>query len=277
MKQPIEDADTLYNQNLKLVLDFFASKLQLYYSSSRLTLLLTFLLASEPNYLGTYSIPLPSRLKVTDSEALDLHRTGGYYPETCYWKIFQDFLDSSDALPALDGQKYTIAALTCLNILFGHYRAPVWRFAWFSQHSRASALGIGIAYHSQRHHIDLPVGTYWGRSISLYWHLRTRLPNRMPHGMHLSSVDTHLKLKSRQYSCSDHLQFLLEKSTYSHHILDFARYRVFRFGYLLRKHPAYMKRAIFSLAKYIQRVTGETTEVRACESIWGRDRWFTAQ
>jgi len=76
---------------------------------------------------------------------------------------------------------------------------------------------------------------------------------------------------------SKHLQYLLEKAAYSDNILDFARRRVFRFGYLLRKHPTYMKKAIFSLAKYTQRVTGETTKVRACESIWGQDCWFTAQ
>jgi hypothetical protein len=74
-----------------------------------------------------------------------------------------------------------------------------------------------------------------------------------------------------------HLEFLLEKSAYSDSLLNFARRRVFRFGYLNRSHSKYMKKAIFALAKYVHRVTGETAEVRACESIWGRDRWFTAQ
>ena len=36
--QAIDDADEIYNKNLALVLDFFASKLPLYYSSSRLAL-----------------------------------------------------------------------------------------------------------------------------------------------------------------------------------------------------------------------------------------------
>ena len=271
MEQPIKDADKLYNKNLGVVLSFFASKLQLYYSSSRLTLLLTFLSASEPNYLGTYVIPLPSRLKFFDDSALGLHSAGGFYSGDCYWKIFQDFLDSGNPL-ALDERKYTIASLVCLKILFGHHQAPVSRFAWFTQHCRS--LRIGIESRSQRHHTYFPVETYWGRSISSYWDLRTCLANRSPQRMDLSDVNAHFEL---QFYRSKHLRFLLEKSAYSDNILDFARDRVFRFGYLLRKHPAYMKRAIFSLAKYIQRVTGETAEVRACESIWGRDRWFNVQ
>jgi hypothetical protein len=75
---------------------------------------------------------------------------------------------------------------------------------------------------------------------------------------------------------SNHLQFLLEKSAYSDNLLNFAHHRVFRFRYLHRKHPTYMKKAIFALAKYVQRVTGSMVEVRACESIWGHNRWFTA-
>jgi hypothetical protein len=89
----------------------------------------------------------------------------------------------------------------------------------------------------------------------------------------------YVEFRTKQYSDSlrsTHLRFLLEKSAYSDNILNFARHRVFRFGYLHRKHPTYIKKTIFALAKYIQRVTGETAEVRACESIWGRDRWFTA-
>jgi hypothetical protein len=282
MEQPIEDADKLYNQNLAIVLKFFASKLPLYYSSSRLTLLLTFLSASGPKYLGTYLIPLPSRLQTADDHALGLHSAGGFHGGDCYWKIFQEFLDSSDVPLALDGQKYTIAALTCLKILFGLYQAPVSLLTWFSQHCRA--LRIGIESRSRHHHTDLPVGTYRGRSISTYWHLRTHLPNQMRQGIHLSAVDALFELSrqgalqgAHQCSRSNHLQFLLQKSVYSNNILDFARYRVFRFAYLARRHPAYMKKTIFSLAKYIQRVTGETGEVRACESIWGRERWFTAQ
>ena len=273
MEQAIEAADKLYNQKLTLVLNFFASKLQQYYSSSRLTLLLTCLSTNsrEPNFLRTCTIPLPSRLKVADENALDLHCAGGLYTED-YWRIFQDFLDSSDAPLAFDRQKYTIAALACLKILFGHYQTPISHFAWFSHHCRA--LRIGIAHRSKCYHAHLPVG----RS-SLYWHLKTRLPYRKPHEMHLLEMGMHLILESMRYteSRSDDLQFLLEKSACSDNILDFARYRVFRFAYLHRKHPVYMKKAIFSLAKYIQRVTGETAEVRTCESIWGRDRWFTAQ
>ena len=72
MEQPTEDADELYDRNLKPVLNFFASKLQLCYSSSRLTLLLTLLLTSSPDYLRAYIIPLPSGLKRADDKGLRL-------------------------------------------------------------------------------------------------------------------------------------------------------------------------------------------------------------
>ena len=277
IEQPIEDADKLYNQNLSLVLDFFASKLQLYYSSSRLTLLLTLLPASGPKHLDTFIIPLPSKLQMADNNTLRLRSAGDYSYEKCYWKIFQDFLDSGGPL-ALDQRRYAIASFACLKILCGQYQAPVLRFTWFSRHSRT--LRVDMEDHSQRHHTDLPVGTKrWG-SIRLYWDLQTRLPNQMRPGKHLSSILSLLernRLRAFPDSQSKHLQFLLQKSAYSENILGFARYRVFRFGYLARHHPVYMKKAIFSLAKYIQRVTGETAEVRACESIWGRDRWFTTE
>jgi hypothetical protein len=275
--QPIEDADKLYSQNLATVLNSFASKLQLYYSSSRLTLLLTFLQASKSNNLRTYVIPLPSRLKIIDDNAFNLHRAGGSYAGDCCWKIFQDFLASSDP-QALDKQKYAIASLACLKILFGLYKAPVLCFTWFSQHLCTPM--VDMEHHLHWHHTDFLVGTDWRRSIPLYWELRTHLPNQLRQGRHRSGADILYDLMStqtRQRRCSKHLQFLLEKSAYSDNILGFARHKVFRFGYLARHHPAYMKKAIFSLAKYIQRVTGETAEVRTCESIWGRDRWFTTQ
>ena len=272
MEQPFEDADKLYSQNLKIVLNFFASKLQLYYSSSRLTLLLTFLLASERHHLKTYLIPLPSRLQITDNNALSLHSEGGIYGMDCFWKIFQDFLDSGDPL-ALDEHRYTIASLACLKILFGHYQAPILRVTWFSRHSRT--LRVDMENHSQRHHIPFPMGPGFN-NIRLYWDLRTRLPDQIRRGTH-KLLDSPVQQLEYQYERSKHLRFLLQKSAYSDSIIDFARYRVFRFAYLARQHPVYMKKAIFSLAKYIQRVTGETAEVRACESIWGRDRWFTTQ
>ena len=279
MEQPIPDADKLYSQNLTLVLNFFASKLQLYYSSSRLTLLLTLLSASETNDMRTYSVPLPSRLKLIDADALGLHTTRGHFLEECSWRIFQDFLHSSEPL-ALDQRRYAIASLACLKILFGHYQAPVLRVTWFSRHSRT--LRVDMEHHSQRHHgdhADLPAGTDWERSIHLYWDLRFHLANQMRQGTHHSRLNTPVAVSRRleggyQYLRSTHLQFLLQKSAYSDKILDFARYRVFRSAYLARQHPLYMKKAIFALAKYIQRVTGETAEVRTCESIWGRDGLF---
>jgi hypothetical protein len=241
-----------------------------------LTLLLTFL---ATRHLATYVIPLPSRLHIADENALGLYSASGLYSnsEKSYWKIFQDFLDSGDPL-ALDERRYATASLTCLKILFGQYQAPVLRFTWLIRHSRTLRGDIEARY--QRNHTDLPVEIDWRRSIRLYWGLRTHLPNQMRRERDLSGTDILFGLmvtQTTQYRRSSHLQFLLEKSAYSDNILDFARHRVFRFGYLARQHPTYMKKAIFSLAKYIQRVTGETAEVRACESIWGRDRWFTAQ
>jgi hypothetical protein len=218
-------------------------------------------------------------LTIADDNALGLYSAGGPYTENCCWKIFQDFLDSGNPL-ALDERRYTIASLACLKILFGHYQAPVLRFTWLSRNSRTLRPRVDMGDRSERNHTDLPIGTYWGGSFRWYWDLRTRLPKQMRPGTHLSGVVTLLeRSRERPHTCfhSNHLQFVLQKSAYSDNILDFARYRVFRFGYLRRNHPAYMKKAIFSLAQYIQRVTGETAEVRACESIWGRDRWFTTQ
>jgi len=272
--QPIDDADEIYNKNLALVLDFFASKLHLYYSSSRLTLLLTSVLPSKPNYLRPHSIPLPSKLKITDADSLDLHTAGGHFQRKSYWRIFQDFLDFNHPL-ALDKRRYAFAALACLEILFGHSQPPVSRVTWFSQHSRI--VRERMEDHSQQHHKALRVESYW-RRVAFYWHLRTRHHNQMPRKQSVSDRFFQFTQESEdQDSRSHHLLFLLPKSVYSHAILDFAYYRVFRFGYLHRKHPTYMKRAIFALAKYIEQATGETAEVRACESIWGRETWFTEQ
>ena len=251
LEQPFEDADEIYNHNLRLVLDFFASNLQLYYSSSRLTLLVTSLYVSpdSPAVVDYFPwadslIPLPPRLKAVDNGALRLHRVLDLYDfkwskSEPLWKIFLDFLDSGHPL-ALDGRRYATAAWSCLNIIFKIYQLPVLRFAWFSQHSR-----LRIFNGSE--------------------------PIRRQGLQHQSEKEFIL-----QNLRSDHLQFLLEKSAYSNNLLNFARRRVFRFRYLHRKHPIYMKKAIFALAKYIQRVTGSTAEVSACESVWGRKKWFTA-
>ena len=271
----MDDVDEIYNKNTALVLDFFASKLHLYYSSSRLTLLLTYLSTGEPDYLRTDNVPLPPRLKIADEEALDLHTAGGWFANECCWHMFRNSLNSTDTL-ALDEQKYATAALACLKILFGHYPAPVSLITWFSQHSRA--LRAHMDDHSQRPHKDLTVGTYWGGSLALYWHFRTYARNQRPRRQHFWTTSFQFRRESvDQHSRSNHLLFLLKKSVYSDKILNFARSRVFRFGYLHRKHTTYMKRAIFALAQYIERFTGETAEVRACESIWGRERWFAAQ
>jgi len=274
IKQAIDDANAIYEKNLALVLDFFTSKLHLYYSSSRLTLLLTFLSTSGSNYLRTYLIPLPSRLKNIDEDALDLHTASGWHADKCYWQTFQDFLHSKDPL-ALDGGKYAVAAFACLKILFGPYQPPISCIMWFSQHSQA--LRERMNHHSPWHHRALQLKSV-RRCLTFYCHLRTHPCDLMPPKRFL--LESFLRLEDErryQFRRSDHLLFLLPKSAYSHDILNFARSRVFRFGYLYRKHPTYMKKVIFSLAKYIARVTGETAKVRACESIWGREAWFTAQ
>jgi len=275
IKQAIDDADEIYNKSLALVLDFFTSKLHLYYSSSRLTLLLTFLSPSKPDCLRTRIFPLPSRLKITDDDAHGLYSAYHPFPHHSYhWKIFEDFLDSDHPL-ALDERRYAVAALACLKILFGHSKPPVSCITWFSQHSRA--LSARMEDHSQWHHQNLPMGSH-RRQVAFYWHLRTRHRNQMPQNQSLNDRSFQFREESGdQDSRSKYLLFLLPKSAYSHNILNFARYRVFRFGYLHRNHPTSMKRAIFALAKYVERVTGETAEIKACESIWGRDRWFAAQ
>jgi len=273
IEQPIDDADEIYNKKLAMVLYFFSSKLHLYYSSSRLTLLLTFLSTSKPRPLRTDHIPLPSRLKIVDEDALDLYATAGWYPDEYSWHIFQGFLNSDDPL-ALEERRYSVAALACLKILFGYSQLPVSRITWFSQHSRA--LRWHMEDHSQWHHKDHPLASY--RRPGFYWYLRTRHRNQTPQKQ---SVWNRFLQFDREFAVQDyrsnHLLFLLRKSAYSANIINFSRYRVFRFGYIYRKHPTYIRRAIFALAKYVERVTGEAGQVRICESIWGGERWFSAQ
>ena len=160
--------------------------------------------------------------------------------------IFRDFLDSGHPL-ALDGQRYATAASACLKIIFKHYQVPLPRLKRFSRHFHTLILNRGAR--SQPRHT--PLG----------------LP------------DTHSGLGSRfhQVCRSRHLRFLLKKSAYSDRLLNFAHRKVFVFGYLHRNHPTYIKMAIFALARYIHRITGRTAELDACESIWGRARWFIAK
>jgi len=265
MEQPFDDVHDIYNQKLGEVLDFFASKLQIYYSSSRLTLLLT-LFHIPPDHLHLITgfradvIPLPSRLKMVDHDAFGLHRSFSYALQgKCY--IFRDFLDSGHAL-ALDGQRHATAASACLKIIFMHDHAP---------HSRRT---LRVAQSSQRHRADLKREALWHRSVK-HWNFRSYLSSQKLQKFSPAFVEF-VKKVQHQHLLSGHLKSLLEKSAHSRNLLNFARRRVFRFGYLQRNHPTYMKKAIFSLAKYIHRVTGETVEVRACASIWERDRWFTA-
>ena len=238
------------------------SKLQLYYSSSRLSLVLT-LWNIPPELLrlnrGFWEdiIPLPSRLKTMDRDGLGLLKSFSRASRGCCY-IFQDFLDSNHPL-ALDGERYATAASACLKIIFIYDQAL---------HSRCI---LRVDKRSQRHSTDLKPKPLWHRSLR-HWHLRTYISGRkIPRAF----LEFHRKIDDQRFR-SGHLKFLLEKSAYSNNLLNFARRRVFRFRYLQRSHPTYMKEAIFALAKYIQRVTGETAEVRVCKSIWGRQKWFTA-
>ena len=269
MEQPFDDVDEIYNQKLGDVLNFFASKLRLYYSSPRSTLLLT-LLDIPPHRLDPYPsfwagvVPLPSRLKAMDSDAHCLHSLLSSFKfsgEDFVWNIFRDFLDSGHPL-ALDGKRHATAASACLQIIFIYDQAP---HSWRT---------LRVDRRSQRHRADLKRKTLWHRSVR-HSHLRTYLSSRKLRKIPQAFFEFRRKVQV-QHLRSRHLQFLLEKSAYSDNLLSFAHRRVFRFGYLHRNHPTHMKKAIFALAKYIHRVTGETAEVRACESIWGRNRWFTA-
>jgi len=229
--------------------------------SSRLTLLLN--LSDIPldllprGDIASYPVSLPSRLKMMDSDAFSFFSVSHFSLD---WNIFQDFLDSDHPL-ALDGRRHTTAASACLNIIFIDNPVP---------HSRRT-LRVDQCSHQRR--TDFKPNSLWHRSLT-HWHAMIYLsrPSR-------KIQEAFFKFRQRtqdQRVRSGHLKFLLEKSAYSDRLLNFARRRVFRFGYLQRNHPTYMKKAIFALAKYIQRVTGETAEVRTCESIWGRQGWFTA-
>jgi hypothetical protein len=173
MEQPFDDVDEVYNQKLRVVLDLFTSKLPLYYSSSRLTLLLT-LLDIPPGHFRpppglwrpttgfwTHIISLPSRLEAMDSDALSFVSVS-HFP-AINWNIFRDFLDSGHPL-ALDGRRHATAASACLKIIFICDKAP---------HSRRT-LRVN---RSQRYHTDLKPKTLWHRSVR-HWHLRTYLSNR---------------------------------------------------------------------------------------------------
>ena len=264
MEQPFDNVDEIYNQKLGEVLHFFSSRLQPYYSSSRLTLLLTIL--GVPHHLRSSTVfqanvmPLPSRLRAMDQAFLSFSTISHCPPE--HWSIFRDFMDSGHPL-ALDGQRYATAALACLKLIFNRYQVPLSSFRRFSRHSLTPNLGMYVEHFLHRNNVHLPV---WEKFLRPY--LSTHMCRGIP-GIHVA-------LDSYQRSRAIHLQFLLEKSAYSDSLLTFTRRRVFRFGYLQRNHPTYMKKAIFALAKYIHRVTGETTEVMACESIWGRNGWFSA-
>jgi len=262
--QTCDGVDQVYNQRLGEVLDFFSSKLQRYYSSSRLTLLLTLLdipprILNPIGYLSAVFIPLPPRLKVMDSDA---HGLLGLFP-SCYfpekWGIFRDFLDSCHPL-ALDRRRHATAASACLKIIFIYDQAP---HSWHTP---------TINQRPQRHRADLKPKTLWHRNVR-HRARRKHLYN-YEQGVPPTFLELALKTKDQRLR-SGILTFLLEKSAYSVHLLKFACRRVFRFGYLQQNHPIYMKKVIFALAKYIHRVTGETAQVRTCESIWGRQRWFT--
>ena len=150
------------------------------------------------------------------------------------------------------------------------YMPPlVSKFSWFSQHSRI--LRVGMEPPFQRYRTHFPEGTNWGGNLEMYWLLRTFLPS-LAHQRILETsrrriLSQDLLPTNMVRILSRHLEFLLEKSAHSDNNLSLVRCKVFRFGYLHRNLPIYMKKAIFALVRYIQRVTGEGAEVRVCESV----------
>jgi len=209
-----------------------------------------------------YIIPLPPRLKAMDSDA---HCLLGFF-SNCYFvgdcSIFRDFLNSGHPL-ALDGWRHATAASACLKIIFMHDQAP---HSWHT---------LRVNRRFQRHRADLKAKKLWHHSLRHsdfrnYPHNHNKVIQGLGRAV---SVFQH-KIRHQRFR-SNFLKLLLEKSAYSDDLLSFAYRRVFRFGYLQQNHPIYMKGIIFGLANYIRRVTGETAQVRACESIWGRQRWFT--
>jgi len=196
---------------------------------------------------------------VIDSDALDLLTFFSMFYFPADGDIFKDFLDSRHPL-ALDGRRHATAASACLKIIFIYDQAP---HSWHTPR---------INQRPQRHRADLKPKTLWHRNVR-HRARRNHLYN-YEQGAPPTFSELELKIKDQRFR-SGLVTFLLEKSAYSDELLKFACRRVFRFGYLQQNHPIYMKKVIFALAKYIHRVTGETAQVRTCESIWGRQRWFT--
>ena len=231
-----------YNQKLGEVLNFFVSKLPLYFSSTRLTLLLT-LLDIPPVRLGPFRsvwghiIPLPSRLKKIDEDAFNLSSVS-HIPGVD-WSIFRDFLGSGYPL-ALDGQRYATAASACLKIIF---QAP---HSWPTPRiHRSQRHREGL-----KHHADLKPKTLWHQRPRFLWYRRTYLSSQGVHKIPQACRDLEHEVEA-QHIRSVHVKFLLEKAAYSDNLLNFARHRVFRFGYPHRNHPTHMKKVIYALAKYI--------------------------
>jgi len=124
MEQPSDDVAEVCDQKLRDAFNSFASKLQPYYSSSRLTLLLA-LLDFPPDRWGpfvwpTMIVPLPLRLQTIDRDALGFFSIP-FLSER--HSIFRYFLDSDHPL-ALDRQRYATAASACLKIIFIYDQSP---------------------------------------------------------------------------------------------------------------------------------------------------------
>jgi len=139
----MDGVEEIYNQKLGEVLNFFMLKLPLYFSSSRLTLLLTLLEhSSSPFHSMTFFrpdfIPLPPRLRIIDRNALSFMSVPALSGD---WNIFRNFLGSDHPL-ALDGQRYATAALTCLKIIFKHYQVPLLCFQRFRRHTHTLSVDM---------------------------------------------------------------------------------------------------------------------------------------
>jgi hypothetical protein len=282
IKQPFEDSHKIYNHNLEVVHNFLAAKPPNYYSNSQSALLLDLIhgqkdISSLPGLHDRLSPPSRMEKQASNLSQLFTVFSPKLLRETHHSQVLGDFLGFLMQSSDLDAKEYAASAFVCLMDLLGDYQAPVSRSNWFSRHSQTTTK------HLSRWRGPWLRGTlWWGENIGFYWHLRTWIPDHpwSSFGTKASPtqdvVTIYWDKLGSQYCRSLLVQFLLERSSYSEHLLNFSRQRVFRFGYLHRKHPTHMKQVVIALAKYIQRVTGKADEVRVCESIWGRDtRLFT--
>lgn len=244
-QQPFEDSHKIYNHHLEVVQNFLrAPKLSAYYLNIQSALLLTHVQKDKSSLPGLDDRALLSPRM--DEQALNLSQlftalSPKLSRDIHHSQILENFLDFLMPSGDLDAERYATVAFVCLIHLFGDYWAPVSRSTWFSRHSQAR---IKDTEHLSRWHGPQLRGTlWWGENVAFYWHLRTCIPDHSWSNFGTKTFSTQDVLTiywdklARQQYCSIFIQFLLEGSSYSDQLLSFSRRRVFRFGYLHRKHP----------------------------------------